>query len=309
VNWLSWWRRYFGARRRGFLLPAIVFEVEPNFLLGARVDSSARRLRRFALRELGGGSVEPATNRANIVNEASLKETVRDVAAAIGERRGRFGLLLPDGAIRAAVLAFETVPSDPRELEALVRWRLRSSLPFPVEEARISYQVSSCQPGQVELLVLAGRNSVFAEYEAVFEHLNGGSVLTLPATAALLPLLPAHTAGAQRLMHVCCGAVTTVVTMGNRVCLWRHRQLDTEAPQELSADVVREGARAAASVHDQQGLEIDQIWLCARPPMPSGWETDLNHITGKPVARLNSALPSLVRSTPVSCTTARPWRD
>ena len=76
------------------------------------------------------------------------------------------GLLIPDVAVRVALLQFETLPDDHREAETLVLWRMREYLPYAPEEARLSYQVLGKQPGSVEILGVAVRGSVLAEYEA-----------------------------------------------------------------------------------------------------------------------------------------------
>jgi len=50
---------------------------------------------------------------------------------------------------------------------------LREFLPYEPEEARLSYQVLLKQPGSVEVLVVAVRGAVLAEYEAVMDSING----------------------------------------------------------------------------------------------------------------------------------------
>ncbi len=48
-------------------------------------------------------------------------------------------LILPDYCARVAVLDFDTFPTDPDEQQALVRFRLKKSVPFDVDTAMVSY--------------------------------------------------------------------------------------------------------------------------------------------------------------------------
>lgn len=249
-----------------FVLPAVVLEIQPNFVAGASLDGSSRQIRRLGVRELESGCLEPFPNRPNMTDAGQVRRAVSEVAAVVGNRGGRLGLLLPDAAVRVGTLQFETLPDDRKEAEALVRWRMREILPFAPEEARVCYQVLGRESGSVELFSVAIRGSVLGEYEAALESVNGGPALTLPATIALLPLLPEGVEGSQLVVHVCSGSVTSVVVAGDRVCFWRNRLVGRAAGEELAREVTREVARVLATCRDHRKTEIAHVWLCARPP-------------------------------------------
>lgn len=261
------WNASFGRRASPFILPPVVLEVESNFVAGARLDTSVKppRLRRMAVRELEPRALEPLPNRPNIANQAEFRRALRAVAEVVGNGGGRFGLVVPDGTVRVAILDFETLPDDLEQVEALVRWRLRENLPFPPEEARISYQVIRPEPGVVELLVVAAKSSVVGEYETALEEINGDPILVLPATLALLPLIPEGEQAGQLLLHICSGCVTTVVVTGSRLRLWRTRHVGSMAPEDLAKDAAAEAARVAASSRDRLKIQLERVWLCERP--------------------------------------------
>ena len=48
-------------------------------------------------------------------------------------------LVLPDYCARVAVLDFDAFPSNPAEQLSLVRFRMKKSVPFDVEDSAISY--------------------------------------------------------------------------------------------------------------------------------------------------------------------------
>jgi hypothetical protein len=198
------------------------------------------------------------------------------------------GILLPDPTVRVAILRFETLPRHREEAEALVRWKMGGILPFPPEEARVSYQLLSRGDRSVELLAMALRNSVAAEYEAAFETGNAGPALVLPATAALLPLLPAGNQGSQVLVHVCSGSVTTVVMGGDAISFWRNHLLE-RSTAEGEGEVAREIARVVATCRDHLKSEIEDLWVYVRPPASGSLEKEIGEATGRRVQLLTGS--------------------
>jgi len=269
-----------------FVLPPVVLELEPDFVAGARLEGSPRQVRRLGVRELEVGALLPFPSRPNIVDEGAVRRAVSGVVEAVGNGSSRLGLLLPDASVRVAVLRFETLPEDRKEAESLVRWRMRDILPFAPEEARVCYQVLARETDAIELLALAVRNSVLAEYEAALESVNGGASLILPATVALLPLLPEGTEPGQLLIHVCFGSITTVMVAEDRVRFWRNRALQRTVPGELPGEVAREVGRVLATCRDHLKVEVGHVWLCARPAEPAELGEELARALGREVRPL-----------------------
>jgi hypothetical protein len=292
MDWetLKKWVRPLGharqARSAPFVLPSVVVEVEPHFVAGARLDGAGRQIHKMGVRELNPGALVPVFHRPNFANEGTVRKAVSEVAAQVGNANGRLGLLLPDAAVRVATLRFETLPDDRKEAEALVRWRMRDTLPFPPEEARVCYQVLGRGTKAVELLALAVRSSVLAEYEAVLEGVDGGAGLILPATMALLPLIPESTEGQQLLIHVFSSSITSVVVAGGGLRFWRNRSLNDTAPGEALGEVTREVGRTLAALKDHLQIELDRVWVCDRPPAIPGLGEELARTLGREVHSL-----------------------
>lgn len=268
MSWQEWKKRLgleLPVRSAHFLLPTVALELEPGFVAGARLDDASRQVQRVAVQELQVGALAPSPNKPNIADDAAMRRTIVEVAELVSNGGGRLGLLIPDLSVRVALLQFETLPEGRREAESLVRWRMREFLPFAPEEARISYQVLMKEPSSLEVLALAVRGSVLAEYEAALEGINGGAALVLPASVALLPLLPEDAAG-QLLLHLCPGALTAVVVTLNRVRYWRTRPLDAGAGTDSREEVAREAARVLATCQDHLNVPVQNVWFCARPP-------------------------------------------
>jgi hypothetical protein len=273
-----------------FALPTLVVEIQPEFVAGLRLAGKAngatQRLRNIGVTGLSPNTVVPAVNGPNIADTADLERALKATARPVANGAARFGLLFPDGAARVSVLSFETLPESSKQAHALMRWKMKETLPYPLEEARISYQVMVRDAERIEVLAVAAKASVLAEYERALEKVYGRPALVLPATLALLPLLPSTEGLGQLLIHLCSGSITSAVTAGSRLRLWRTRQLGRPDWSELCRQAVAESARVVASCRDHLRVEISQIWLCARPQGGPGFCAELSQALAHPVELL-----------------------
>ncbi len=272
-----------------FTTPTAVVEIQPDFVTGMRLASKTngggQRLRSIGVTGLNPDTLRPLVNGPNVADPADLGRALQAVAETMANGAARYGLLVPDGAARVSILSFETLPQNHREAQALMRWRMKEALPFPVEEARISHQVLVREAGRIEVLAVAAKASVLAEYERALEQAAGTPELVLPATLALLPLLP-ETGRGQLLIHLCAGSITAAVTADSRLRLWRTRQLGRLEASELCLQAQAEAARVIASCRDHLKVEISQVWLCARPPASAEFCAELSRTLGHAIELL-----------------------
>lgn len=285
---LTGWKKRLGLtgqKHSGhFVAPTFALDLEPGFVAGARLNISKRQVQSVAARQLPDGAVAPSPNKSNLTDDKTVRSTIAQVCESAGHTGGRLGLLLPDVAVRVALLQFESLPKDRNEAETLVLWRMREYLPYPPEEACLSYQVMARQADSVEVLGVAVRNSVLTEYEAAMSGIDGGPALVLPATVALLPLLPEEADG-QLLLHLCPGALTAVVVASNRVRYWRTRPLEVGGASILD-EVGREAARVLATCQDNLHVQVQNVWFCSRPPAAAEVEQALAQALGRELSPL-----------------------
>jgi hypothetical protein len=279
-------------------LPAIVIEFQPEYILGARIFRSFRRVASVAMGELDAGVITPFLGRPNIVRPDEVVRRVRGVASALGTDKGPFGLLLPDGAVRVSILVFQALPSDRKEQESLIRWKMKSLLPFPLEEARLSFEIAPKEPEGLEAVVMAVRKSVLAEYESVLDALNGDVNLVLPSSAALLPLLNENAEAGEILLNISPTHLTAVVAKGRQIRLWRNQAMNGKSVEARLAAITEEAVRTLAASLDHLKLEISRVCICARPSVPRSWVMELERRLGRGVAGVVSpALPVRMKLT------------
>jgi len=292
------WNRASWTGTAAFTLPGVVFEIQPDFVLAARLDGKANGNGRSQFGQVALEPLEPGTLSASpggpaVLNRESLAGVLAKTAARVGNGQNWAGLLLPDGIARVGVFPLDTLPENRREAATLLGWKMRETLPFPPQEARLSYQVTRV-PGasaeaSLDVIVLGARSSVLSEFGKLIEDVNRSSAMILPATMALLPLLESDVSGGQFLLHVYSNAATYAVVEGQRLRFWRTRDFAGLDIEEFFAQTAAEAGRVLASTEDRLSLQMERIWLCTRPPATDGWADRLAEVLDREVDRLEPA--------------------
>lgn len=285
------WNRVAWTGTASFCLPGALFEVQPDFVMGARFAGKVNgnghsQLGKLAVEPLAPGSVAASPAGPIVLNESAVVKAFQEVVKAVGNGQPRAGLLVPDGAVRVGVFPFEELPSGKREAATLVGWRLRETLPYPPVEARVSYQTVRPAAGGMEIAAIAARSSVVAEFEGLLDAINRSTDMILPATMALLPLLPDSGDTGHLLVHVYSGVATLAVVQGERLRFWRTRDLMGLDLDEMFRQVAAEAARVLASSEDRLDVHLGPIRLCVRPPATDAWAGRLAAALGREVALL-----------------------
>ncbi len=84
------------------------------------------------------GALVPSLTAANAVDAAAVTGALSRLLEKIGRPR-RIGLILPDVVAKVSIVRFEQVPAKTQDLDQLVRWQVRKSAPFAIEDAQVSY--------------------------------------------------------------------------------------------------------------------------------------------------------------------------
>jgi type IV pilus assembly protein PilM len=135
--------------------------------------------------ELRPSTVVPDLTEANIRDRTTVFHTIRDALDSIAGKAKDVIAVLPDPAVRIVLLDFEALPANRHEAEAVVRFRLKKSLPFDVEKAKVSYHAHPVSSG-VRVIAAVALNSIIDEYESVFREAGYNPGIVLPSTLAAL---------------------------------------------------------------------------------------------------------------------------
>jgi type IV pilus assembly protein PilM len=233
--------------------PEYAFEISSTGLAMQRTRPPAT----LQYAPLAEGVLVPSPIRENILNVPAFTAVVKKLVPATGGRRTA-ALILPDHAMRLAVLEFENLPEKEEERMALVRFRLRKTVPFDVDSAAVSYYV---QPGN-KVLVAVAPAEVIIQYEAPFREAGLQPGVVIPAALALLELLPAT--GSYLVAYQNSGALAVLVIGNGVLTLARSLEPSYEGSGEPGVpldDIVSNLYATRIYVEDQAGARPDRLYL------------------------------------------------
>jgi type IV pilus assembly protein PilM len=237
--------------------PKLACEVSADRILAARVADGEGVVSTCAAQELSPGSVVPDLIENNLLRRDSVRAAIQETLASIGDRSRDVIAVLPDAAVRVALLDFEMLPSNRDEAEAVVRFRLKKSLPFDVEKARVSYHAQTSGAG-VKVVAAVALSSVVEDYEAAFREAGYSPGMVLPSMLAAL-----GAAEAQRpTLVVKVDARTTSIAILDQEQLLLFRTLENPRGVSVTGEQLAEDVYpSVVFFQDTYHLNIDRIYI------------------------------------------------
>ncbi len=231
--------------------PTHAFELSEEGVAFAPVGQPS--LAKFSPLEPGVLLVSPVHD--NIQQPQALLERIKTLAPGTGRKR-RAAVILPDYCARVAVLDFDTFPSNPDEQQALVRFRLKKSVPFDVETAVVSYlEQPRANGGKIEILAAVMSSDIVHQYEAPFRAAGFHPGLVTTSSLAALNLLASN--GITLLVKLSGRILSVIVLQGNAVNLARCIELEGDRLEDIESVL----HPTIAYVEDELKERPRQIWL------------------------------------------------
>jgi len=235
--------------------------------------------------DLRAGCVVPDLNEPNVRDKVTTFHTIRDALDSVSGRSRDVIAVLPDAAGRVVLLDFETLPSNRQEAEAVVRFRLKKSLPFDVDKARVSYHAHPAAGG-VRVVAAVALTSIIEEYEAVFRDAGYSPGFVLPS---MLAALGAADASKPALVVKVDERTTSIVILHQEQVLL-FRTLENSHGVGITGDQLAEEIYpSVVFFQDTYHLNIDKIFVAGVPSMGEATPA-LRAQTGAQVVELVGAL-------------------
>jgi type IV pilus assembly protein PilM len=237
--------------------PKLACEIAADRVIAARASDSGHVLELCSTNELAPGCVVPDLAEYNLRQRADVVKALRESLETVGGRTRDVVALLPDAAVRVVLLDFETLPSGREEAEGVVRFRLRKSLPFDVDQAKVSYQAETVA-GTVRVVAAVALNNVVEDYEAAFREAGFSPGVVLPSMLAALGAAPAD----RPTLVVKVDAHTTSIAILNHGQLLLFRTLENTRGVTISGDQLAEDIYpSVVFFQDTYNTNIEQIFV------------------------------------------------
>lgn len=261
--------------------PAHIFEVSPQCLAYARLEHPQD----VQYRDFGPGVVKVSPLKDNIQQPEAFTQAIEALTSQLplSKKPRPAALILPDYAARLQVLDFDTFPSNPEEQQALVRFRMKKSIPFDVESAAVSYYQQPSSSKKIEVVAASMSLEIAGRYESPFRA--AGFHPGLVTTSALAALSLAPRIGLNMIAKLSPGTLTVLVVDGESLRLVRCVELEDGSLEELTSLM----HPTLVYVEDELKRRPDRLFLCGfgsdTPQVAASWQQEL----GVPAEALQSS--------------------
>jgi type IV pilus assembly protein PilM len=168
--------------------PHLALEFTPEQVAGVRFTRSGS-LGGYFVESLPKGALVPSAIEPNVANSAAVRAAVASVCQSLDAREEEAALLVPDPVIRVFVQHFEDFPRSSEEVIPMLRWKLKKSVPFEVDETLLSYMRQAPRTDGVDVVTAIARLRIIKEYEALLEEISLRPGVVLSSTLAAISLL------------------------------------------------------------------------------------------------------------------------
>jgi len=275
--------------------PKLACEIAADRVLAGRVSERGDMVETCTANELAPGSVVPDLMENNLRERKRVFDTVQETLGSLNSRSRDVIAVLPDAAVRVMLLDFETLPANRTEAESVVRFRLKKSLPFDLDKAKISYHAQPAASG-LKVVAAVALTSVIEDYESVFREAGYSPGIVLPSMLAAL-----GAANAERpTLVVKVDARTTSIAILDKNQLLLFRTLENPRGVTITGEQLAEEVYpSVVFFQDTYHLNIEHIFVAGLADA-GGAVPALRAQTGAEVTELvaNSQLGASVGSIP-----------
>lgn len=224
--------------------PTVAVDLAPGRVAVVRADrrGSTTTIAAHAIEALPPGAISGALTGPNMLDEGLVAAAVGRALDAAGARTHRVSLVVPDSIARVSLVRFESVPAKSADLEELIRWQVKKTTPFPLEEAVVAHTAGLSTPAGHEFVVTVARRDVVEQYERVVAAAGAHAGIVDLATFSVINAVltgGGDVSGDWLLVHATPTYVSLAVLRNGEVIFYRTR--GDEAEGSL-ADLVHQTA-------------------------------------------------------------------
>jgi Tfp pilus assembly PilM family ATPase len=224
--------------------PAVAVELSGHRVSAASLEWRGGRavVAAHGIEPLPPGALVPSLTADNIHDRAAVGAALGRVFDRIGGRPRRVGLVVPDLVAKVSLVRFEKVPPRAQDLDQLVRWQVRKTAPFPIEEAQVSYVAGVRAADGQDFIVSLARRHIVEEYERLCADAGAHAGIVDLATFNVINVVlaaPVVPTGDWLLVNVAADYASIAIVRGAHLIFFRNRSAETDG---TLADLVHQTA-------------------------------------------------------------------
>jgi type IV pilus assembly protein PilM len=257
--------------------PAVAVEIASGRVSAASLEWRGGQpvVATHASEPLPEGALVPSLTAANAHDRPAVLGALSRLLEKMGRPR-RIGLILPDVVAKVSLVRFEQVPPKAQDLDQLVRWQVRKSAPFAIEDAQVSYVPGMRTDDGQEFVVTLAKRDVIREYETLCAEAGAHAGLVDLATLNVVNAVLAGSGAPSAdwlLVNIAADYTSIALLRGPYLIFFRNRATETDG---TLADLVHQSAMyyedrlkgagfsrvilaGAAAAGAQPSADIDQV--------------------------------------------------
>ena len=231
------------ASLRNSAAPAVAVELASGRASAASLEWRGGQpvVAAHASEPLPEGALVPSLTAANVHDRPAVLGVLSRLLEKMGRPR-RIGLILPDVVARVSLVRFAQVPAKVQDLDQLVRWQVRKSAPFAIEEAQVSHVPGIRAEDGQEFIVTLAKRGVIQEYETLCAEAGAHAGLVDLATLNVINAVLAGSGAPSAdwlLVNIAADYTSIALLRGTNLIFFRNRATDTDG---TLADLVHQSA-------------------------------------------------------------------
>src|SRR5271157_542533 len=234
--------------------PRVACEITAHHVVAARASEGGSTVAAAAAQRLPEGALNPGLTQANVATREAVVTALRDLLAAVAGRAGDLCLVIPDAATRIMLLDFDTLPDKPQEADAVVRFRLKKSLPFDVDQASVSFDRQGTS-NPVRVVAAVTPRAVLEEYESLVRAAGHNPGAVLPSMIAALGTVDASRP--TMVIKVERGTTTFAIVDQNQLRLYR--ALENGGAAVTGESLVDDVNTSLVYFEDRYAVGVDRV--------------------------------------------------
>ncbi len=234
--------------------PRVACEVSVERVVAARSADRAAALESATEQSLPTGALVPALQQANLASRQAVVDALRDSLSVVAGRSKDVVLVIPDATTRIMLLDFDTLPDKLEDAEGVVRFRLKKSLPFDIDQSAVSFDRQTADKG-VRVIAAVTPRMVIEEYESAVREAGYNPGTVIPSMIAALGAVDA--AQPAMIIKVESGITTFAIVDQNQLLLYR--ALENGGAAVTGESLIDDVNTSLVYFEDRYNVAIDRL--------------------------------------------------
>lgn len=244
--------------------PLSAFQMASNYMLGVQLSPKNRKIKSFFSILLEKGILEPSFYQNNIKKKDQLSALFDREMKKKPPSDRRVAFVLPELSQKAFILTFDKLPTQVKERDQLVQFRVKKQLPLLPDDARITYSLKPTED-RVRVLASVARASVVREYEDFFSRFKIKVRSVGMPFVGLVNLIGKKEENVV-LVNIEEDAFSLVGITSSQISLYRQKSfvlesIDEKSLKQKNDDITLEIENTIHFIEDKEKTEISSLWV------------------------------------------------